>query len=382
MAYRVSVTPSVWVVTAEKEGYTLQSPVQMSIQTNQNIELPDLILTPNTKNAKGYVYNTSGIALSAVVLTATKGSIVYQKTTNSSGYFEFNGLGLGTWTISADLPGYFAGNPQTLTLTATSPVMTTLANFSLTPRANLINGTVSNGTIGLANTTIRAIPASGSPVETQTNEYGNYTLSVPQGNYQIIALRTGYTAQNTNQLNLTVGQTINAVNFTLYPNQSYIRGTISSGTTTLADVIVRAGNNSAVTNSSGYYSIPVSSGTYNVIPEKNGYLAGNTHTISISDGQIVTNINFTMTPNAATISGKVQSNGSTVAGAIISAYRIGTNAAITTTTSNGSGDYALSLLHGNYKIWATKTNFVCTDTLTIVVSPRCHNPKQTNKSNP
>ena len=356
--YNIAVTPGFWTITADKEGYALESPIESYIDIGDNINLSDLIMLVNEKDLQGTVLNTSGVPLSGVTITATKGTITRTKTTNSSGLYQFFGLDIGEWSIYADKPGYYSPGVTIVEIFLSTPSPIILSDI-ITPQANIVSGNANNGMVGLENVEIKATPSSGSPLSTFTNSYGDYTINLPNGNYVFTAILEDYTSQNIHQLNLTVGETINGIDFELNPNESYIKGTVTSSGVGLAGVIVTAGENQGITNNVGAYSILVSPGTYLVSATITGYTSSGSQTVSIGAGQTVQGIDFVMMPNASVISGKVTHAGVGIANAQIKGYKISTGVYITEITSEDNGDYVLNLFPGEYYIWAKKSNFVC-----------------------
>ena len=356
--YNLAVIQGFWTITADKERYTLDSPIESYINIGENINLVDLTLLLNEKDLQGTVLNTSGVPLSGVTITATKGTITRTKTTNSSGLYQFFGLDIGEWSIYADKPGYYSPGVTIVEIFLSTPSPIILSDI-ITPQANIVSGNANNGMVGLENVEIKATPSSGSPLSTFTNSYGDYTINLPNGNYVFTAILEDYTSQNIHQLNLTVGETINGIDFELNPNESYIKGTVTSSGVGLAGVIVTAGENQGITNNVGAYSILVSPGTYLVSATITGYTSSGSQTVSIGAGQTVQGIDFVMMPNASVISGKVTHAGVGIANAQIKGYKISTGVYITEITSEDNGDYVLNLFPGEYYIWAKKSNFVC-----------------------
>ncbi|MCK4358795.1 MAG: carboxypeptidase regulatory-like domain-containing protein [Candidatus Cloacimonetes bacterium] len=367
--YNIAVTPGFWTITADKEGYALESPIESYIDIGDNILLENLTMLVNEKDLQGTVLNTSGVPLSGVTITATKGIITRTKTTNSSGLYQFFGLDIGEWSIYAEKPGYYTPGVTIVEIFLSTPSPIILSDI-ITPQANIVSGNANNGMVGLENVEIKATPSSGSPLSTFTNSYGDHTINLPSGNYVFTAILEGYTSQNTHQLNLTVGETINGINFELNPNESYIEGTVISSGVGLEGVTVTAGENQSITNNIGAYSILVSPGTYTVSATKTGYTSSGSQTGSIGAGQTVQGINFVMMPNASVISGKVTHAGVGIANAQIKGYKISTGVYITEITSEDNGNYVLNLFPGEYKIWAEKSNFICGvgDTLDVYIS--------------
>ena len=369
--YSIAVIPGMWTITADKESYSLQSSIEYNIGLGENANLDDLVLVLNDKDVTGAVKNTSGVPLSCVTVTATKGDITRTKSTNSSGLYQFNGLELGEWSIYAQKNGYYSPDPTIVDITISSPSSMTLSDIILTPQANIVNGNANNSVIVLEDVEIRATPSAGNPVSTYTNEYGNYTLNLLSGNYELTAIFDNYTSQNTHQLNLSVGETVNGINFILLPDDSYIEGTVTSSGSGLSDVTVFAGDNQDITDNSGNYSIDVSPETYLVSATKSGYTSSEPQTISIGAGQTIQGINFVLNPNASVISGTILSSGNSIANAQITGFKVSNGSYIQGTNSDNDGNYELNLYSATYKIWAEKNGFICDegDTLDITVGP-------------
>ncbi len=369
-SYSLYVTPGYWTISASKEGYTAGNPLGKNITGGANLQLDNLKLVKNEKDLTGAVINTSGAPLKSVDVTAKSGNVSIQKITNASGNFTFKGISFGTWTIHTEKSGYTSPPDPVMEISSSSSDLITLNDIVLTPRANIVSGNANNSSVGLEDVTITATPPSGSPVQTTTDSYGNYSINLPSGDYNLTASLSNYTSQNSHVLNLSVGETLDGFDFMLTPNESFIEGKISDGNTGLKNVTVSNGADEVITNDLGRYSLSVSPGTYEVNASKTGYSSGETKTVSVGAGQTVDNINFSMAPNASVVSGKVQYAGTNVVNAAIKGYKrldSGNKVSISEDKSDANGGFELNLLPGNYTIWADKSNFICQDSLTLNV---------------
>jgi len=378
-SYNLSLTPGYWTFSARKETYSQGNEIELMINSGANLELDNLELIKNEKNVTGVVLNTGGVPLSAINVFAECQGNTIQKVSNSSGSFEFAGLEFGNWSFYAQKTGYYSPPPQEIEITNASPVLITLSNIVLNPQANIISGNANNSSVVLANVTITATPSTGSPISTTTNNYGNYSLDLPGGNYIFSAFKQNYSSQNTHQLNLSVGETLDGIDFVLIPNESFITGTVTSGGFGLPDALVSSGENSDYSNSTGQFSLSVTPGTYEVSVSKTSYSSTEIKTVSIGAGQTVEQIDFSMAPNASVISGKVSSSGAGISGGTVKGYKIlssGNTVTITAIPTDQSGNYELNLLPGNYLIWAEKNNFLCMDSLDIQVQAGQQIPNQ------
>jgi len=374
--YSLSVTPDVWTIYAQKEGYESVNFYQYSISGGQNYEAENLILQENIKNITGVVSNTSGIPLSGVIVTATTSTESRQEVTNASGNYSFEGVSIGEWFIGAEKIGYYSPPEFQLDITELSNENTQAEVISLTPQANIVNGNVNNTVVGISDVIITATPSSGLPISAYTDSYGNYSINLPEGNYQFSAYKPNYTSQNIHSLILTVAETVDGINFILVPNESYIEGQITSENVGISGAIISTNENSDISDSFGNYSLSVTPGTYEINVQKTGYSSSGEEMISIGAGQIISNIDFELNANASTITGNVYANGSTVFGAEIVGEKIiysdvnnnnvwdeGVDEFllsmdISSVSTSTSGTYQLDLLPGSYIIWANKNNFI------------------------
>ena len=372
--YSISVTPDVWTVYANKLGYQSINSYQYSVAAGQNYASEPLILQENNKNITGIVTNTDGIPLSGVLVSASFNHDTRQEITSSSGNFTFEGVSVGNWSILAEKTGYYSPPIVMIEITETSEENNQLGTISLSPQANIVNGNVNNSVVGLSDVVITATPSSGIPVTSISDEYGNFSINLPEGNYQFTAFKANYSSQNTHTLILTVAETIDAIDFILVPNESFISGKITSNNFGLSGVSVTAGENSDMSDIFGNYILSVNPGTYEINIQKTGYSSSGSQIISVGAGQTITDINFSMNANASTVRGTVYASGSTVFGAVVNCNKIineDLSVEIPGVSTNSYGEYQLDLLPGDYKIWSEKTNFITasTDSIYLVIQP-------------
>jgi len=372
--YSLSVSPDVWTIYAEKVGYQSTNFFQYSIAGGQNFAAETLILEENNKNITGQITNTGGIPLSGVMVTASYQNQLRQEITSSNGSFVFEGVSVGEWSIFAEKIGYYSPPSTLIEITDLSSENTQIGTISLSPQANIVNGNVNNTVVGISDVVITATPSSGLPITTNTDEYGNYSINLPEGNYQFSAFKPNYSSQNTHVLILTVAETVDAIDFVLVPNESFITGKITSNNLGLSGVTVTTSESTDISDAFGNYSLSVNPGTYEISVQKTGYSSSGSQMISIGAGQTITDIDFSMNANASTVTGTVYANGSTVFGAAVNGLKVisqDLSVEISGVSTNSYGDFQLDLLPGNYKIWAEKTNFITdeTDSLNLIIQP-------------
>ncbi len=369
-SYLITVTSGEWTVSAIKQSWLCLNEQTLDIESGAYLGLSDIVMSESEKDIQGYVRNTNGIGLMRCLVTADNNGSAKRTISDAAGLYRFDGVDYGVFEIAAFKPGYFGSNEVTVHITPGSPSLTSVADLVLQP-ASMINGTARNGLVGLKQVTITAIPAMGVSIVTTTNEYGDYLLNLAAGTYNIGAHRPHYTNQTTYQVSLNTGETLDNLDFILIPNNGYITGTVTSEGDGIANVRISAGENIIYSDEAGDYELSVYPGTYTVSAYKQGYTINRDYRISLAPDAVIEDVNFILYPNAGIISGMIHHEGISIAAAEVSAKRLSGSQPSLTEISDANGRYSFSLLHGNYKLWAEKINFICLaeDTVFVTIAP-------------
>ena len=305
--YNIGVTPGLWTISADKEGYTLEETIESLIIAGENIHLDDLTMIENEKDLIGYVKNSFGVPVPGATVNMTSGDITRTKTTNSSGYYNFLGVNFGVWVISAEKEGYYSPLPVIVEISLSSPEIIVMDDFILTPHAGIIFGNANNGIVGLEGVEITADPGVDSVITVSTNYYGDYTLNLSPGLYEISASLPGYLSLNIYELDLEAGETIGYTDFFLIPDNLTIYGNVMDlEENPLEGAIVQATDINRnfqrnteretftdTTNIDGYYSISVDSlGEYSVFASRENYYNSDTFIVEITVEQTNVEQNF------------------------------------------------------------------------------------------
>ena len=359
--FSISAPQGTYKITVSKPGYLSPSQSTVTVDAGQlNISTP-FVLRLDNANISGKVVNDAGSAIQLATVRATKANVVQEVVSDGTGSYSF-ALSSGTWTIEVSKTGFVSPTAASILL-ATGDNKTN-QNLILIPRANQITGLVSrvvpSGTqsnvVPYAGVTVTATPLSGAVVTVVTGTNGQYLLSLTGGTYSITAQASGYTSTKVAQVTVAVGQTLSDINFSLVPNPSSVSGNITeTGGASLGDVVVSNGSVSTVSLSTGGYLLSLPAGSHTISVTKSGYVTPQSLTVNISPGQNLSGINFTMAPNASTITGTVNSLGLSLAGATITA-KSGTQDLSTVADINGN--FTLSVQLGTYKLIATKQGFL------------------------
>ena len=358
-SFSLDLEPGTWSFVASKTGYTSSPSKTVTLQPDDNFNLDSIggpmVININLYTLDGYVVNPDGGGVALADVSATNGIETYEYTTGSGGFYAID-VAPGTWTLSAAKPAFWLSSTlapiQVINSGSTN-------NIELTPAANIVSGSVFEGSVlSAGNAVVQAIPAAGAIEEIQVNTQGGFILSLSTGNYQLTAILAGYTSPPPINLSLGVGETISGINITLTPNPSYISGKVTSdGVQPVGSALVTVSGVNAYTGSQGNYTVNVPAGPHMVTASKTGYISATSPQVNVAVAQTLNNINLTITPNAATINGTVRSSGQPVYLAMVKARKVSTGT-ITTLQTQQNGSYSFGLTYGSYWVKAQKTGFV------------------------
>ncbi|MCE1188417.1 MAG: carboxypeptidase regulatory-like domain-containing protein [Ignavibacteria bacterium] len=357
--------------TVSKPGYLSPAVQTVTVPLGQLLISTPFVLTLDKVIYSGKTVNDAGSPVQLASVKATKGAVVQEATSNESGSYSFE-LSSGQWIIEAAKNGFISPQPLVQNLVTGTNIQNQA--LILIPRANQVSGTIYKGVVTESNinyvpvsgVTVTATPATGVPVTAVTGAGGQYQLSLKGGSYIISASLQGYTANVSPQLTVGVAQTISGIDINLAPNPCSVTGTVTDPSgSTLGDVVVSNGSVTSSTLPTGNYTLSLPAGTHNITVTKSSYVSPQPLTVSLTPGQALSGINFTMNPNAGVISGSVSSLGQPLANATVT-VRQGTAQPYTVLTNN-LGSYQASVQPGTWKVFASKSGFINSDTVSFYV---------------
>ena len=377
--YSLSLNQGSYTISVSKSGYISPSSRSITLGLDEQKNLADpFILTNDQATVSGTIFNEDGDAVSRATVNITNGSQEYEVQSNGSGAYQFT-VSSGSWTLSVEKIGFVKPEDETVSL-STGDILQS-QDFTLTGNANQVTGFVreritnEDGSTGLSpfgNVEVRAIPSIGTVISTTTTGNGQYTLSLKSGSYSIVAVEENYASNQERELviGIAVGETISGMDFEMVPNASSVSGTVSlpngNGVSDATVTVLNVGTTQ--TNSSGYYSMSVPNGSHELSVNKTGLVSPSPKTISLSAGQDLTGINFEMTPNAGSISGKVSSSGLALTNTQLRARNTSTSQVVTLTNAN-DGSYTFNLQSGSWVILAQKTGFLADSSDVVTIGP-------------
>jgi hypothetical protein len=257
---------------------------------------------------------------------------------------------LGTYTVSASLAGYVPASQANVVVQTNQ---TTTVNLTLVSvPVGYVHGTVTivNG-FGI----MTSVLVSAGSNTTHPDQLGNYTLAVPPGTYNVIASLAAYIPDTVFNVAVANQQTVNGIDLSLMlaPTNGMMTGTVTlnGGTGMVTQVLVSAGGGVATTNpdASGFYSLDLPAGNYDVTASLGGYGTQMLIGIPVVVGQTTPNVNFTLVPVAS--SGNIQGH-VTIAGEPADVTLTDVTAGGYSTHPDASGNYDLLVPAGNYTVTA------------------------------
>lgn len=308
---------------------------------------------PGTFTISGQVTEGAN-GLGGVTMTLS-GSQSATTTTDAGGNYSFANLAGGNYVVTPSRANYtFA--PPSRTFNNLSANQT--ANFTATLNAVTISGQVTENGAPLSGVTITL---SGTQSGTATTDAsGNYAFNVPSGgDYVITPSRTHYTFNPSGQAVSNLGNNLTA-NFAATRNTHSIGGQIrDNNNAPLAGVNVNlSGDQTATTttDANGNYSFAnlAAGGNYIVTPQFANY-AFAPPSAPFNNLSANSTANFTGTPGAHTISGRVaDASNNPLANVTVTLSGAQSGTALT----DASGNYAFNVAAGaSYTVTPSRANY-------------------------
>ena len=238
-----------------------------------------------------------------------------------------------------------------------------------------VYGTVTDGTVPLADATVKLFDNTGAPFQhTLTDASGQYSLSnIPAGTYTISAVKDGYLLSDPMGVTLSASDTTQmALVCTAEPTLALVctaeptlaLGAIAGVLTTTVGTVVSplAGAKIALKDSTGavvastysaadgeFLFYDVADGLYTLLASAEGYLTSAPMAVTITGGSLA-NVTMSLAVDVRTYNGTVSGtirdqNGTIVAGCFVGLYQVTGTGAVTTETliattkTNAEGQY-------------------------------------------
>ena len=247
----------------------------------------------------------------------------------------------------------------------------TLIALALPALGASINGNVKDGSgTGINNSLVNATNSTDSFSNT-TDATGYFILNLPQGIYNITVSAAGYDSAVQYDVPIITGSEESPYDFIISAMPTgrlsgYVLNNAGTGINAASIQLKQGATVKAITatDGTGYYSMNVSTGSYDLIASKTGYVDGTASSLSITNG-LTTDQNITLLLIPGTINGTVRTNtGAIVSGATVNIPSLGVS-----NTTDTSGNYVISNVPvGTYTLTASKDLHISNTTAGIAVA--------------
>lgn len=289
------LTNGTYILTPTHSGFSFTPASQSITVSGANASVPDFAASSATFSISGTITGVSGATV------ALSGASSATTTADGSGNFRFNNLANGNYTVMPSKAG-LSFTPANKAVTINNANVTGVT-FSATAQTYSISGNITGAGGSGATVTL-----SGSAATTTTTDgFSNFTFSkLVNGNYALVATKTGYIFSPTTQAVTINGANVTGVSFTssVAPTTHSISGTINPATAGSGATVTLTGSTSAVAtaNASGNFTFTsLTNGSYTVTPTSSTATMSPASQIITINNADVTGVNFTATATAQVV---------------------------------------------------------------------------------
>ncbi len=373
--YTITVGPGEHSLSAHKEGY--EDAPSVLAPTPPDVAGVDFVLRLKDQVIRGRVTDDQGRPVADAWVSAEHivcGALGDDVTrTTANGAYTLT-IASGIYWVEVEKDGYVPAPPEEVTVLAgTARAAEAQVNFTLQPAMYSIRGTVRNS-LGqpLAGAWVYA-SACGLRYDATTDATGAYTLTVSAEKYSVYAYKWDYPDSDAQ----TISAPPNAagVNFIMPPTYTISGRVTDDQGQPIEDVYVRTAwpypyYDSDWTDASGWYTLTVRSGDYNIRAEKAGYATPANRAVTVPPDQ--PRVNFTMSPLAwdQNIQGMVRDeSGRPAAEARVSVSLVSGQGFGTSRQVYYNGTYSTTLTAGTYNVYAYASCYVSSAGRQVTLPP-------------
>lgn len=354
--YSMSVLPGTYTVEFTHPDFEKITKNTVTIERAKGTSL-NVKMVAKPGSLTGIVVDNGGSPVMDVQVTIL-GLSGAQKTL-SNGFFKFESVAPGSYTLQFDHPSFKSYN---MTAIVESGKETTLGNITITEKVGILTGRVLDldQSTGISNATIRVLELGTS---CNTNSDGYFTFSnIRIGTYTIEATATSYSTVDIPNTQIKENLITTMTDIKLFKNPGVIVGTVKDRVTGqdlvgTSVTIIETGAKTT-TDSSGVFKFNTRAGTYSLKFEYLNYVTNNQTNIYCGPNT-TNNIGIIyLDPNPGQI------NGTTTPGATVQLRETGASV-----TANSTGAFTLNnVVEGTYNLDVSLNNYN-SRTISVTVAP-------------
>lgn len=349
-------------------------------------ETAEFIVDENTLDGEGNVYvyyieplystvfgtvvddRDSLVIFANVTAINTASGVSEISQSNNSGSFSIN-LSSGNYSFLASKDGYLSSQTIiTYLLPDTNLNLNNIDTLEMSRNLYDLSGVVynpDNEPISLAHVTC----VMGTELyEYTTGSNGSFIFAVANGNWELNAEKPAFWVSSDPLIITILNSSSFNNNLQLTPAANIISGQVYQGAVlspgeAMVRAIPGAGNIEEVqVNNQGSYILSLPTGTFEINAYLDGYTSPTPVNLSLSAGETISGLNFTLLPNPSYITGKITSNGiNPIPGAIVSSGSV-------SDTTGTQGNYTLNVPSGPHTVTASKTGYITTSSQQVNVA--------------
>lgn len=354
--YTMSVLPGNYTVEFTNPNFEKITKSGVIIEREKSTLL-NAKMVPKPGSITGIVIDNNGTPVMDVQVTILGQS--GSQGTLSNGFFKFENITPGNYTLQFDHPSFKSYN---MTTTVESSKETTLGNITITEKVGILTGRVLDldQSTGISNATIRVLELGTS---CNTNSDGYFTFSnIRIGTYTIEVTATSYSTVDIPNTQIKENLITTMTDIKIFKNPGVILGTVKDHVTSkdligVSVTIVETGSNTT-TDSSGVFKFNTRAGTYTLKFEYLNYVLNNQTNIYCGPNTTNNLGIIYLEPNPGQI------NGMTTPGATIQLRETGASV-----TANNTGAFTLNnVVEGIYNLDISLNNYN-SKTISVTVAP-------------
>ncbi|HKP97827.1 MAG TPA: carboxypeptidase-like regulatory domain-containing protein [Fibrobacteria bacterium] len=360
--YLLSVNAGTQSVLAAKDGYLIPKTYAVPVNPGDTAAGIDFAASGNAGLVKGRALaGGAGVVGATIQAINQSNQEIFQRTTDGDGAYALSLPG-AEYKLTASREGFALDQVLSFSLASGGTLLD--ADLRLLPDQGGITGTVASGSASLGGCEVayRNVSNPGLAGRTVTDPLGRYSLSLQAGAaYALTASCPGYQAASSVTEPLVRGGGLSRDFNLAKAGASFkgkvmdVRGALLSGVKVTAE---KAGEAvTAVSDFAGSYAFSLGAGTYSLAFSKPGYRTVS-RSVQLALGENAAAAPDTLAASVGRLAGRVVSEGSGVAGALLTLVGLSPDAGGGTFTTDADGRFAGdNLPAGNYGLSASAEGY-------------------------